>query len=184
MTVLTTDRLLLRPFVPEDVPAVHRYASNADNVIYMAWGPNDEAATRAFVDAAIAADQADPCPDHNFAVVLSATGELIGGCNIAVRGDEGELGWILSSDFWREGLASEAGGALLRFGFQVLGLRRIIAICDAENIGSYRVMEKIGMRREGLFLQARPAHKGATHPYGDTLVYAILRDEWRMVHAN
>jgi RimJ/RimL family protein N-acetyltransferase len=158
---------------------VQRYAGCADNLVYMPWGPNDEAATRQFIAACAAAWEATPCPDHNFAVVWQD--ELIGGCNIAVHADVGEIGWVLHRDHWKQGYGPEAGAALLRFGFEQLGLRRIVATCDAENYGSYRVMEKIGMRREGLFRQARPAHKGATG-YGDTLSYAILCGEWRAVH--
>ena len=70
------------------------------------------------------------------------------------------------------------GQILLRFGFDELNLHRIVAHCDAENYGSYRVMEKIGMRREGLFLEGRPANKLSDKKYGDELSYAILKDEW------
>jgi RimJ/RimL family protein N-acetyltransferase len=85
---------------------------------------------------------------------------------------------MLHRDNWRQGYATEMGGALLKFGFDELGLHRISARCDSENIASYKVMEKIGMRREGLFLEARPAHKRSIRQYGDELHYAILRDEY------
>ena len=67
---------------------------------------------------------------------------------------------------------------LLDFGFGELNLHRILAHCDAENIASYKVMEKIGMRREGLFIEGRPAHKQSDNVLSDELSYAILKDEW------
>jgi RimJ/RimL family protein N-acetyltransferase len=70
------------------------------------------------------------------------------------------------------------GIALQDFGFGELNLHRIIAHCDAENIASYRIMEKIGMRREGLFIEGRSANKSSDSMYGDELCYAILKDEW------
>ena len=57
-------------------------------------------------------------------------------------------------------------------------LHRILAHCDDENVGSYRVMEKIGMRREGLFIEGRQAHKQSNKKYSDELSYAILKSEW------
>jgi RimJ/RimL family protein N-acetyltransferase len=70
------------------------------------------------------------------------------------------------------------GKAMLELGFDELHLHRITARCDAENYGSYRVMEKIGMRREGLFFEARSGSKMSKQKYGDELSYAILKEEW------
>ena len=64
------------------------------------------------------------------------------------------------------------------FSFEEFCLRRIIACCDAENVGSYRIMEKIGMRREGMFLRCRRAHKKSPEEYSDEVVYAISKEEW------
>lgn len=66
----------------------------------------------------------------------------------------------------------------LKFGFNDLGFRRIIAHCDAENYGSYRVMEHIDMRREGLFIECRPMNKMSGKKYCDVFSYAILAGEW------
>ena len=63
-------------------------------------------------------------------------------------------------------------------GFDELNLHRILAHCDAENVGSYRIMEKLNMRREGLFIEARPGNKNAAAKYNDELSYAITKDEW------
>ena len=178
MKTLETDRLILRKFKDDDFAAVHSYANCKDNVIYMVWGPNSEEHTRVFINTAISKANENPCTNYQYAVALKATDKLIGACNIALSGDEAEIGWILHRDYWRQGYGTEMGTTLLDFGFGDLNLHRIVAHCDAENIASYRIMEKIGMRREGLFIEGRSANKLSDSKYGDELSYAILKDEW------
>ncbi len=178
LKTLVTDRLILRKFTLDDMDAVQSYASVRENILYMGWGPNTLEDTKAFIQSAIAAAEEDPCQNYQYAVVLDATGQLIGGCNLLLSGKKAEVGWILHRDYWKQGYGPELGKALLAFGFDELSLHRIISYCDAENYGSYRVMEKIGMRREGLFLKSRPANKLSDQEYGDELAYAILKEEW------
>ncbi len=178
---LETERLILRPFEETDFEAVHSYASVAENVQYMLWGPNDESQTKAFIMQAVAQSKEKPCKNYQYAAVLKASQKLIGGCNLAILGnDEAEIGWILHRDCWKQGFGTEMGKRIVEFGFCELGLHRIIARCDTENNGSWRVMERIGMRREGCFLEARPANKFSDKKYGDEYLYAILKDEWEI----
>ena len=178
MKILETNRLILRKFMPDDVPAVQRYVGVPENTLYMVWGPNTQEQTRAFVHMAISKAEENPVTNYQFAVTYKRSGELIGACNLAISGDTAEIGWILHRDYWGQGLGTEMGKALVDFGFGTLDLRRIVAHCDAENTGSYKVMEKTGMRREGLFLESRPAHKLSERKHSDELLYAILKDEW------
>lgn len=178
MKTLESPRLILRKFRPDDLSAVQSYAGNAENIIYMLWGPNTTAQTQWFIDMAIREAEKEPCTHFEYAAVCKKTGQLIGACGLYSSGETAEIGWILHKAYWKQGYGTEMGRALLDFGFGELKLHRIIAHCDAENYGSYRVMEKIGMRREGLFLEGRPAHKGSDKEYGDELSYAILRTEW------
>ena len=181
MKTLETERLILRKYVESDFQAVHSYGSCAENIIYMPFGPNTEEQTKEFIDRSIKKAEENPIVHYQYAVVLKQNGSLIGGCGINlsdISGDEAEVGWLVHRDYWKQGYGSEMGRELLRFGFDEMMLHRIIARCDAENIGSYRVMEKLGMRREGLFLEGRPAHKFSDKKYGDELLYAILSDEW------
>jgi RimJ/RimL family protein N-acetyltransferase len=175
---LETARLILRAFTPQDFDDVHSYASVPENCIYMEWGPNTALQTRAFIQMAISQAEETPCTNHQYAAVRKETGRLIGACNLAITGGKAELGWILHRDYWKQGYGPEMGKALLELGFEELKLRRITATCDAENYGSYRVMEKIGMRKEGLFIEARPANKLSNKKYGDEFFYAILKEEW------
>ncbi|MGE5613270.1 MAG: GNAT family N-acetyltransferase [Bacillota bacterium] len=181
MKTLETERLILRPFKETDFEAVHAYASVAENVQYMVWGPNDESQTKAFISQAISQSKESSCRNYQYAALLKSTQRLIGACYLAISGnDEAEIGWILHRDYWKQGFGTELGKRILEFGFNELGLHRIIARCDTENYGSYRVMERIGMRREGCFLEARPANKFSDKKYGDEYLYAILKDEWEI----
>ena len=178
MKVLGTRRLILRKFKEDDFSAVHSYASCAENILYLAWGPNSEKETREFISRSIANAEKKPICNYEYAVVIKETDTLIGGCGISPSGDKASLGWCLHRDYWKKGYCTELGTALLKFGFEELNLRRIIAVCHVENIGSYRVMEKIGMRREGLFLEDHSPKKLSDEKYGDKLLYAILKHEW------
>lgn len=181
MKTLETERLILRPFRETDFDAVHAYASIAENIRYMTWWPNSETQTKAFISHAITLSREKPCKNYHYAAELKSGGKLIGACNLVVLDNgEAEIGWILHRDYWKQGFGTEMGKRIVEFGFRELELHRIIARCDAENQGSYRVMERIGMRREGHFLEARPANKFSDKKYGDEYLYAILRDEWEV----
>ena len=102
---------------------------------------------------------------------------LIGEVSLIWRSAEarqGELGWIFHPDFHGRGYATEATNALLDLGFGPADLHRIYARCDARNEPSWRLMERLGMRREAHFRQ-HGLFKGA---WDEEFYYAILRDEW------
>ena len=178
MKELETARLILRKFKEDDLAAVHSYASCAENLVYMTWGPNSEDQSRDFIKREMAKAQEDK--EHNYAIILKENNSLIGGCGLSLDEDKAEIGWLLHRDHWGRGYCTELGRELLRLGFEELKLHRIVARCDSENIESYRVMEKIGMRREGLFIESRPPHKKSGRKYSDELRYAILAREWRI----
>lgn len=184
MNTIETERLILRPFTPEDFAAVHTYASAKDNVRYMLWGPNDEAATHQFLAETIAKANASPRKDYDYAVTLKETGELIGGCGLYLSGYKlatGMIGYILHRSHWGHGYATELTAAVLRMGFTALRLHRIFMTCDDRNIASYRVMEKNGLRREGYFVKLRYDERFDGEWCSD-LHYAILKEEWERRH--
>lgn len=177
-TELLTKRLFLRPFREQDFDAVHDYASVLENIVYMPWGPNAPEDTEQFLSDCMAADREERQTEFNFAIALRDTGRVIGGCSITLdeARRQGELGWTLHRDYWKQGYMPEVGRALLRFGFETLGLHRMFAHCRADNYGSCRVMEKCGMRREAHFLQNRTGREPGM--WYDELIYALLREEW------
>lgn len=177
LPTLTTPRLILRPYTEDDWLAVHAYGAEPETTRFQAWGPNTEDETRQFVARCVAASRAPDEQGYFFATVSQATGRLLGGCNLFPTNKphgEAMIGYTLHRDFWRQGYTTEAATALLSFGFGTLNLHRIVSHCDRDNVGSWRVMEKLGMRREGHERES-VWFKGRWH---DWLRYAILRDEW------
>ena len=92
------------------------------------------------------------------------------------RGVQAELGWVIHPDHTGHGYASEAVRELLRLCFDELHLRRVTADCFADNEASWRLMERVGMRREVHTLQESLHRSGE---WLDGLGYALLADEWR-----
>jgi len=111
-----------------------------------------------------------------FAVVLRDSLQLIGAIGLAIdrSAEKGDLGYWIGKSFWSQGFCTEAAGAVLDFGFATLGLNRISARHFARNPASGRVMEKIGMTREGTARQ----DKIKWGNYEDLVLYGILRNEW------
>ena len=173
-----TARLLLRPYREDDWTLVQEYAANPEVSRHQAWGPNTEEETQAFLRTSIAENEASDRTAYHFAIVLRDEDCLIGGCTLRVTDAglrEAMIGYTLNPRYWNRGYTTEAARELLVLGFRDLGLHRIVSWCNPENIGSARVMEKAGMRREGHEREA--AHfKGEWH---DWLRYALLDHEWK-----
>lgn len=178
---LYTKRLILRDFKRSDFQAIHSYASNIENLKYMIWGPNTEEDTIGFIENCINSRKRIPRLNYDFAIVNKSIRKVIGGCGIYLNQEfnEGMIGWILHKDYWKQGYTPEAGKALLKFGFEELNLHRIYAKCNAENYGSYRVMEKCGMRREAHFIKNRYGRVGNHEKWYDEYYYAMLEEDWR-----
>jgi len=113
-----------------------------------------------------------------FAMVNKETLDLIGaiGLIITPRYSRAELGYWIGKPFWGKGFATEAAHELLRFGFQELKLNRIYATHMTQNPASGRVMEKLGMTREGILRQ----HALKWDKFVDLATYGILSHEWTL----
>jgi len=178
MVKIETRRLILREFEDEDWASVHEYAKDPEVSKYMEWGPNTEKETRNFVKGARHCRRDDPRRHYELAICQKEDKRLIGGCGLTIFDaplKQAALGYTLHRNYWNQGIASEAAAAMIRYGFEQLGLHRIHASCDVQNIGSAAVMKKCGMRQEGHFLEERLI-KGK---WRDTFLYAILSSEWR-----
>jgi RimJ/RimL family protein N-acetyltransferase len=114
---------------------------------------------------------------YYLAVCLKNTQTIIGDAvlqGIDLHNKSGELGWGLDPAFWGQGFGTEIGEALIRFGFMVLDLHRIFALCSVENVASIRVMEKIGMKTEGIIRE----HFFARNKWWTSHQSSILRHEF------
>ena len=175
--LLETERLIIRDFREEDWHDVHQYGSDPEVVKYMPFGPNTEEDTKAFIQRTLNNQRAEPRTHFNFALIQKQDNKLIGACEVWIKSAEnkaGEIGYILNRKYWHNGFMPEAAQRVVTFGFEQLGLHSITAACDPANTGSYRVMEKVGMQREGL-LRERELWKGV---WRDLLQYSILEKEW------
>ncbi|THD53606.1 GNAT family protein [Phenylobacterium sp.] len=168
-----TERLILREFREGDLADVHAYAVMPEVSRFMTWGPNTAEESREFLDRALAS-QAD-WPRGHVGLAIERNAVVIGSIRLDLHDDAGaDLGYTLSQDHWRQGIATEAARAVLAEAFGSLGLHRVWATCDVDNTGSFSVMEKLGMRREAYFRQDRFI-RGA---WRDSYLYAILAEEW------
>ncbi len=145
---LTTDRVVLRPFVPEDIDALA--VLHAEESFW--WYPLRAGMTRdqtsLFLDRMLARYESDGFGIE--ALIERASGRMIGWAGLAVPHflpevlPAVEVGWRLSRDQWGKGLATEAGAAAVDFGFTQGGLTRIVSIYEPENVASGRVMARLG----------------------------------------
>ena len=175
---LTTQRLRLREFREDDWLAVLAYQSDPLYLRYYEWTERTPEDVRAFVGWQIDNQRRQPRTQYQLAITLRDSGEFIGNCGVrltAAGSHEADMGYELSPAHWGRGYATEAGRAILDFGFGQLGVHRIWAHAIADNAGSANVLTKLGMQLEGR-LRDKEFFKGR---YWDTLIYAILEPEWR-----
>jgi len=176
---VATERLHLRPFAPEDLDALAAIFGDPDVVRYLYFDVRDRDELRGVLaekqQRAVLVKEGDAL---NLAAVLRDTGELVGDMTLFWRSQEhrqGEVGYIFNPVHAGRGYATEATRAMLRIGFEDLGLHRICGRLDARNGASARVLERVGMRREAHLVE-NERFKGE---WADELVYAMLDREWR-----
>lgn len=143
---LHTPRLTLRPACLKDLHTTHAYAGDLENTRFMMFLPYaDLEETAEFLRAAEAEWGKEMPARYEFAICLRE--KHIGGITLYMQEDrsEAELGWVLHRAYWRQGFVTEAAQALMDFAREI-GVRRIFACCDSENVASWRTMEKLGLR--------------------------------------
>lgn len=175
---LETSRLLLRAIELSDAEEIFGFHGLEEVVRYCPFEPR----SREEVDGRMARWMAmDGTPDSEgvrYAMILKSSGEMVGDCSLSFTDKparQGVLGYLSHPRFFGNGYVTEAVSAVMRVGFEVGKLHRISAHCDARNTGSWRVMEKLGMRREAHFRE----HAIFKGEWDEEFVYAILEDEWR-----
>ena len=168
---LHTPRLCLRPFALSDAKRVQELAGDSRVSVTTLNIPHPY--PDGLAEEWIAKHPGKAEQNHyTWAICLRTSDELMGGINAMVntRHARAELGYWLGYEFWNQGFMSEAARAVVNWGFYQLKLHRIEASCYIENPGSYRVMEKCGMQREGL-LRGYLLKNGE---FKDLYTYAII----------
>lgn len=178
---LRTERLILRPWRPEDLEPFA--ALNADDRVTATLAGSVDRA----VSDALAKRWSDSFAQHGFgywAVELPGIAPFIGAVGLAVPGFEAhfmpavEIGWRLAFDHWGKGYATEGARAALDFGFDEIGLAEVVAFTAARNVKSRAVMERLGMHSDPQddFNHVR---LGPDHPLYHHVLYRLRREEWK-----
>lgn len=172
---IITRRLRLRDLREDDLTAFHEMVGDAEFQRYEGQALSLEE-SREKLQKAIAANQAQPRNDYRLAITVPPDDRLVGVIHLTENWPitrEWEIGWGVRRGCWGMGYAPEAALAVLRFGFNELKVHRVLALCHAGNTASTRVMEKIGMQREGRIRQTRLLNG----QFFDEFVYGILEGE-------
>lgn len=174
-----TERLTVRPTVGADLESLWQIRRKESVGRWMTHGSQDweDFRTRMM-----------PAEQLAKTLTLELDGRIVGDLMIAIgdawsQGEvheqaarvQAELGWCLDPAVEGHGYGTEAVTELIRICFTELGLRRVMALCFADNVGSWRLMERVGMRREAHNLKDSLHRDGQWY---DGLVYALLREEW------
>ncbi|MBD2867475.1 GNAT family N-acetyltransferase [Paenibacillus arenilitoris] len=176
MTVIHTERLTLRLLEQGDADVLERLIDDCDvarttlNIPH----PYPRGSAAAFIERR--AEVAGKGDGYSFAVLDQEAGTFMGsiGMNIDNNHNRAELGYWLGTRFWNNGYMTEAAGRIVRFGFDELGLNKIVAAAMTKNPGSSGVMKKIGMQYEGTFRQ----HLLKWGHYEDICYYGLLREDY------
>jgi ribosomal-protein-alanine N-acetyltransferase len=179
LATVETERLVLRKLVPGDLESIFDYASDPQVARFTTWMAHASIEdSRAFLDYVLEQYAAGRIAtwgvEHKRDQKLIGTSGFVGW---SIRHARAEIGYALSRRYWNRGLATEALRAMIDFGFRHMQLNRIQGRCVLENVASARVMEKAGMKAEGVLRE----HEVSDTPgvYLDIRMYSILRREWK-----
>jgi RimJ/RimL family protein N-acetyltransferase len=174
-TFIESPRLILRRFADADLQPFLAYLNDPLVARYQSWESYTEQEARAVIE-----QQKDRSPGlagqwFTFALELKEAGTLVGHVALKMLDEhQAEIGFTMARAFHGRGLASEAATRVLDYAFAEMNLHRVTAVADCENEKSVALLERLGMRREGHFIE-NIWFKGK---WGSEYSYAILRDEW------
>lgn len=172
--ILETERLRLRrPTAADARPLFESYAQDPDVTRYLGWSAHtDLRETREFL--ARCDDAWEDGTANSYVIERDGDGEPLGMIEIRIRGARVSCGYVLARRHWGQGLMPEAVTALRDWALGQPDLHRFWAVCDVENRGSRRVLEKAGMEREGI-LRRWEAHPGVSGVPRDVFCYAAVK---------
>jgi ribosomal-protein-alanine N-acetyltransferase len=171
--VLEAETFTLRPLCIDDAPGVFAYASDPEVARHTLWPPHEsEDFTRGFLKRFTG-------PGFlSWAIVSREDGRVLGMVflhSLSSHHRKAEIAFNVARSHWGKGMATGAARLVLGHSFAQLGLNRVEATCMPGNLGSRRVLEKLGMSREGLSRRSHLRHDG----FHDMELFALLREEFR-----
>jgi ribosomal-protein-alanine N-acetyltransferase len=174
--VMETRHLILRPFIPEDAEPLQRYAGNKEISRMVAHLPSPYSLENAQDWIAKHEENFANEDSFPFAITDRESGEFMGSIELFCdkKNNSASLSYWMGLPFWNRGFCTEAAQAMIDFGFEQMGFHRIWAKHWAINTASGRIMEKCGMRKEGVMIEA----EFRDGEFRDMVYYAILRREW------
>lgn len=177
--MIETERLCIKPFCEDDADIIFKLYSDKEIMRYM---PNDymnEETAEKHLKKIVEAWKEIPLTDCEMLVLTKQDGEKIGRCRIHIDEDaeSAMIGWLLLKNEWNKGYATEITKALLNYCFDILNIRRVCALCHPNNIASWKVLEKCGMRRKAHYKEKCRYIKNGIESWQDELEYAILNTE-------
>ena len=172
---IVTDRLILRQFTKKDAGDMYVWASNPNVVKYLSYQPHKSLKdSKSILRKWIASYKKQNV--YNWAIEYK--GVCVGNISVVSQEEDGyicHLGWQIDEKYWNKGIVTEAAKAVVDFLFTEVGCDRISSAYDTRNVGSGRVMQKIGMEFEGCLRRYYYQKDGSI---GDRNFYSILRSEW------
>lgn len=171
---IETDRLVLRDFVPNDLPAYIEIQSDPRWLTHYEWEDRDPDDVRALFANFLLWQREQP--RIKFQIAITLEGLVIGSCGIRkdnAAATQGDIGYELHPDHWGNGYATEAARAMVDYGFNELGLHRVWSWCIADNEGSAKVLHRVGMTLEGRKKETQ-FFKGEWH---DELIFGLLASD-------
>ena len=172
--LIKTQRLILRKITLKDLPEVYEYTSDPFVPEYLMWYPHKtQEYTKSYLRYISKLYKKGKFYDWGITFNDKVIG-TVGYSSINLKNNSAEIGYVLNRNFWGKGIASEAVKEIIRFGFTTLNFNRIEAIFLPENNRSRRVLEKCGLKSEGI----RRSSLFVKGEYRDVEVFSIIRDEY------
>ncbi|GAA0116655.1 GNAT family N-acetyltransferase [Clostridium senegalense] len=176
--LLETDRLILRKFEYRDSIDMFKNWGSDDKVTkYLSWQTHrDIKDSEEIVNLWIS--KYEDISDYNWVIELKDINEAIGNISIVKLEDTNEaceIGYCISSQYWNRGITTEAFKAIIKYLFEEVGMNRICAKHDIDNVASGKVMQKCGMTYEGTLREVQIRN----NRYSSLAVYSILKREWK-----
>jgi RimJ/RimL family protein N-acetyltransferase len=172
--ILETPRLRLRPPVLDDAAAIFtKYAHDREVTKYLMWRPHQNLEeTKDFLRRCLAVWEHGPA--FPWVITRKEDHQLLGMIEIRLEGFKAEVGYVLAKPYWNQGYITEAVQAMVDWALKQKEIYRVAAFCDVENLASARVMEKVGMQKEGV-LGRWVMHPNRSNKPRDCYCYAICK---------